>query len=392
MKALIVADAHLYRTPDGKVWTKTIYGNDFWQRYLQVFDSIDIAARMRECSYDEVEGFLRVDGDNISYRPMPMARGGKEYILQLPQILKRAKAVLDDEVCAIIRLPSIIATFIYIYIIRKKIPHGIEVVANPNETYSNPIIRKILTRQLKKATQTANGVAYVTQFALQKEYQSYASRYGSDKNHFDEYYSSITLSPDKIDRPKNYKGKEKFSLVHISNNISHDEKGHTVVIRTVKALRDKGYSIEVNFIGDGSMRPTFERLAEDLGIAQHVHFIGWLSSSDEVRKVLKENDIFIFPSVSEGLPRSVIEAMAVGLPCVASRVGGIPELVPDQFLFAPKDVDGYVSAVEKLITNPELMEEESQRSIDKASQYIIPVLQERRNAFYSKIKAIAENE
>ena len=391
MKALIVADAHLYKTPDGKVWTKTIYGNDFWQRYLDVFETIDIAARMCECSYDEVDGCLRVDGDNISFRPMPMARGGKEYILHLPQILKRAKAVTRDESCAIIRLPSIIATFIYPHIVKQGIPHGIEVVANPNETFSNPIVRRILTNQLKKAALTANGAAYVTQFALQKEYPSYAMSYGSDKNHFEEYYSSITLSPDKIEKPKCYREKQKFSLVHTSNSISHDEKGHSVVIKVVKTLRDKGYNVEVNFIGDGSMRPTFEKLAEDLGIGDYVHFTGWLSSSDEVRNVLRENDIFIFPSVSEGLPRSVIEAMAVGLPCVASKVGGIPELIPEQFLFAPKDVNGFVSAVEKLITNPLLMEEESRRSIDKASQYTVPVLQSRRNDYYSKIKAIAEH-
>lgn len=391
MKALVVADAHLYKTPDGKVWTKTIYGNDFWQRYLEVFDSIDIAARMCESSYEEVKGFLRVDGDNISFKPMPMARGGKEYIKHLPQILKRAREVTKDEVCAIVRLPSIIATFIYPHIVKQKIPHGIEVVANPNETFSNPVIRKILTSQLKKAAQTANGAAYVTQFALQKQYPSYASTHGSDNDHFEEYYSSITLSPERICKPKRYEGKEKFSLVHTSNSISHDEKGHSVVIKVIKTLRDKGYDVEVNFIGDGSMRPTFEKMSEDLGIGNYVHFTGWLSSSDEVARVLSENDIFIFPSISEGLPRSVIEAMAVGLPCVASNVGGIPELVTEEYVFDPKDVDGFASAIEKLITHPKLMDEESLRSIQKASEYTTPVLQSRRNAFYSKIKDLANN-
>ena len=159
----------------------------------------------------------------------------------------------------------------------------------------------------------------------------------------------------------------------------------------IKALRDKGYDVEVNFIGDGSMRPDFERMSENLGIGQYVHFTGWLSSSDEVARVLRENDIFIFPSISEGLPRSVIEAMAVGLPCVASNVGGIPELVPEEYVFDPKDVDGFASAIEKLITHPKLMDEESLRSIQKASEYTTPVLQSRRNAFYSKIKDLTNS-
>lgn len=391
MKALVVADAHLYRTPDGKVWTKTIYGNDFWQRYLNVFDSIDIAARMCECSTEEVKGFLRVDGENIAFKPLPMARGSKEYIKQLPKIMKKAKEVVVGEECAIIRLPSIMATFIYPHIVKQHIPHGIEVVADPSEAYSNSFIGRYLTKQLKNAVQTANGVAYVTQFALQQQYPSYARLKGEDLYHFETYYSSITLASDKIGRPKSYEGKTKFHLVHTSNSISHDGKGHSIVIKVVKALSDKGYDVEANFIGDGTMRPEFEKMAVELGIENRIHFVGWLASSDEVRNVLEKNDIFVFPSISEGLPRSVIEAMAAGLPVVASRVGGIPELVPEEFLFEPKDLKGFTAAIEKLITHPELLNEESRRSIQTASEYTVPILQKRRDDFYSKIKGLAEN-
>ena len=391
MKALIVADAHLYKTPDGKVWTKTIYGSDFWQRYLDVFDSIDIVARMRKCTYEEVKGFLRVDGNNISFRPMPMARGGKEYLKYLPQILRRAHNVTREESCAIIRLPSIIATFIYPYIVKERIPYGIEVVADPSEAFTNPIIRLILTNQLKKAVQTANGVAYVTQTALQQKYPSYVQTHGVDDKHFEECYSSINLLPEQVCTPKSYEGKERFSLVHTSNCINHDEKGHSTVIKVIKILRDKGYDVKVNFIGDGSMRLAFEKMANDIGIGQYVHFTGVLSSSDEVLRILRENDIFIFPSISEGLPRSVIEAMAVGLPCVASNVGGIPELVSEEYLFDPQDVGGFALAIEKLITHPAVMGKESQRNIKKASEYTAPVLQKKRNSFYSIIKGLAED-
>lgn len=390
MKTLVVTDAHLYKTPDGKVWTKTIYGNDFWGRYLNIFDSIDIAARMCKATYKDVDGFLRVDGEGIDFRPMPMARGGKEYIKHMPEIFNCAKQVVKDERCAIIRLPSIIGTFIFPQIQKAHIPYGIEVVANPNETFSNPVIRAVLTKQLKGAALSANGVAYVTEFALQAQYPSYAQINGTDNNHFEEHYSSITLEPESIGQPRIYQGKHKYKLVHTSNNISHDEKGHSVVIKVIKILRDKGYDVEVNFIGDGPMRPHFERMAQELGIDKYVHFIGWLASSSEVRKVLNENDIFIFPSISEGLPRSVIEAMSVGLPCVASRVGGIPELVSDQFLFDPKDVEGFACGVEKLITHSFLMETESKRSILKASEYTVPVLEKRRNSFYSKIRSLVE--
>lgn len=390
MKALIIADAHLYQTSDGKVWTKTIYGNDFWNRYLNVFESIAIVARMCKANYDDVKGFLRVDGENIEFKPMPMARGGKEYIIHLQKILQCARLIVNNEKCAIIRLPSIIGTFIYPYILKKHIPHGIEVVANPYEAFTNPIIKWYLTKQLKNAALNANGVAYVTKYALQRQYPSYARINGEDELHFEEYYSSITLDTKFIGLPKKFKNKKKFKLVHTSNSISNDQKGHSVVIKTIKILRNKGFDVEVDFIGDGPKRADFEVLASKLQINEYVHFVGWLSSSNEVRKVLNNCDIFIFPSYSEGLPRAVIEAMAVGLPCVASCVGGIPELLSEDFLCDPKDIEGFSGAIERLITNFDLMEEESIRNIKKATEYTIPVLQARRNDFYTKIKNIAE--
>ena len=392
MKALIVADAHLFRTPDGKVWTKTIYGNEFWQRYLNVFDSIDIAARLSNVSYDEIEGFLRVDGRDIKFKPMPMARGGKEYIKKLIPIVRSAKNAVEDEACAIIRFPSMIATFIYPFILKNNVPHGIEVVADPSEVYKTPIIRKVLSENLKRAALKANGVAYVTKFALQSRYPSYSQKYGSDEVHFEEHYSSITLPEEAIGKPKSFKGKTKFILAHTSNSINNDMKGHSVVISAVKYLREKGYDIEARFIGDGTMRPEFEKMAMNLGVGEYIHFVGWIPSGKEVRAVLDDADIFILPSESEGLPRAVIEAMAAGLPCVASRVGGIPELLQTNYLCDPKDVQGYCDVVEHFILDTNLMEQESRRNIEKARDYTVRVLQERRDSFYSKIKALTKQE
>ena len=84
--------------------------------------------------------------------------------------------------------------------------------------------------------------------------------------------------------------------------------------------------------------------------------------------------------------------MAAGLPCVASPVGGIPELLPKEFLVGPKDVMGFSDAVEGLITNTARMEAESLRNIGKAKEYIIPVLQNRRNHFYQKIKDLVKGQ
>ena len=64
---------------------------------------------------------------------------------------------------------------------------------------------------------------------------------------------------------------------------------------------------------------------------------------------LKKNDVFIFPSKSEGLPRAVIEAMAVGLPCLSTPVGGIPELIDEEYLFDPLDEMGFTNAIKRFL-------------------------------------------
>ncbi|GAB3976194.1 glycosyltransferase family 4 protein [Plantactinospora veratri] len=81
-------------------------------------------------------------------------------------------------------------------------------------------------------------------------------------------------------------------------------------------------------LGDGRYRPRLERLATDLGVRRQVHFTGTISAATEVRRQLDAADLFVMPSRTEGLPKALIEAMARGLPAVATSVGGIPELLP----------------------------------------------------------------
>jgi glycosyltransferase involved in cell wall biosynthesis len=100
------------------------------------------------------------------------------------------------------------------------------------------------------------------------------------------------------------------------------EKGHSVLLRAVAELGDARLVI----VGDGPLRSSLEREARSLGLADRVEFAGAVS---DVWPYLARADVFVFPSLSEPLGIAVMEAMAAGLPVVASAVGGIPELVTD---------------------------------------------------------------
>lgn len=393
MNVLVAVDAQLFMTPDGKVWSKTIYGYDFWKRYLDVFETVKVVSRLGKADYTQVEGYLRSDGDNVSFAPLPMVRGMKGYVKNVISFLKDAKKAVRDEDCAIIRLPSIPATFVEFVYARKHKPYVLEVVVDPLNAYAgNKLAAKVLTEQLRKSCLNANGVSYVTQYALQEQYPSRARISGKNtEEYFESYYSSIILKDGFFAPARDYsKIGNKVKLVHTANNINNDVKGHKVVIEVVKKLNDLGIDASVTFIGDGDLRPELEKMAEVLGVGTKVVFTGLLGSAMEVREKLLDADIFILPTKAEGLPRAVIEAMAVGLPCLSTPVNGIPELLEKEYMFDPMDSQGFTKKIIELLQNPEKMGQTSMRNINKAREYEETVLQQRRIEFYTKLKNLAK--
>lgn len=244
---------------------------------------------------------------------------------------------------------------------------------------------------MKKACLNANGVSYVTRYALQEQYPSRArvNGYSSDK-YFESYYSSIILKESFFAPKRNYSHiVNKIKLVYTANNINNNVKGHDVVISVVKNLNEMGIDASVTFIGDGDLRPELEKMAKKLGVGSKVIFTGLLGSAMEVSEKLLEADMFILPTKAEGLSRAVIEAMAVGLPCLSTPVNGIPELLEAEYMFDPLDVNGFTNKIVELLRTPEKMTQASIRNIDKAKEYEESVLQKRRIEFYTRLKNLA---
>lgn len=139
-------------------------------------------------------------------------------------------------------------------------------------------------------------------------------------------------------------------------------KGHEVGIRATAKFIAAGGRAELWLCGDvpREVSRTFydkiRQLACDLGIEPNVHFLGW---RDDVPSIMARADMVMLPSFTEGLPRSLLEAMALARPVIATRVGGIPELVRDSIdgiLVEPGDVDGIVCALQTL-SDPEVRTE-----------------------------------
>ncbi len=106
-------------------------------------------------------------------------------------------------------------------------------------------------------------------------------------------------------------------------------KGVTYLLEAMKILLDKRKGLSLTVVGDGTDRPMLEAKAAELGIRDFVNFVGARKHSD-IPLWLNASDILCLPSLKEGCPNVVLEAMACGKPVVASRVGGVPEIIKSE--------------------------------------------------------------
>lgn len=149
-------------------------------------------------------------------------------------------------------------------------------------------------------------------------------------------------------------------------------KGFQFLIRALPQILDKvQHNFEIEIVGDGPYREELIGLAENLGVTSYVRFTGTVPYSELPRKY-READIFILPSLAEGMPLVVLEAMGTGLPIIASRVQGIDELVAENVngaLFDAGDVNGLANCLIKLINTGEKRVEMGKVSTEKVKPY-----------------------
>jgi len=143
-------------------------------------------------------------------------------------------------------------------------------------------------------------------------------------------------------------------LVAVVGNMHILVKGHLDLIEAAQEILKVSPQVRFILIGDGAQRPVIEKKVRELGLEQNFLLLGYRM---DVPELLSCCDLFVLPSVAEGLPNAVLEAMAAGLPVVTTRVGGVPEIIEDGvtgLLVPPKDPRALAEAISRVLRNPEL--------------------------------------
>ena len=171
-------------------------------------------------------------------------------------------------------------------------------------------------------------------------------------------------------RPRSLSGSEVRLIIVARQEAA---KGTGAAIRSLPRLVERFPGIQFEVVGDGSALADFKRLASECGVAQRVVFAGKLAHT-EVLERLRESTLFVFPTTSsEGFPKAVLEALASGLPVIATRVSVLPALLETGCgtLIDEASPDCIARAVEEMLSNRQRYEAMSRRAIETAGRYSI---------------------
>lgn len=391
MKLLLLFDHRFFRAQNGQIFSDKAYSYGFFQsRYLQIFDKVAILARVAEMELAQPPGEA-TEGAGVKVLALPDWAGPMGYLRERRLIIQRALAEARGEPSAVLMIgPGGIGSLAYNSLRRDGHPIALEIVSDPWEAFQpkavshplRPILRLWLARTLRSQCADAAAVSYVTDEVLQKRYPCFGFSTG---------ISDVVL-PHSVfaTAPRRYSASSTPKTILYVGVMSHWFKGHDILIDSLSHLASVGSTLNLVLVGDGALRGQIESRVIRKGLSSMVRVTGQLPAGEAIRSELDRADLFVLPSRSEGMPRALLEAMARALPCVASRVGGVPEVLDSDFLVAPGDAQALAMKLQSVLSDPAKLSKMSARNLRKALDYEDSKLSSKRREFYRQVRMIAE--
>ncbi|WP_141714812.1 glycosyltransferase [Micromonospora mirobrigensis] len=381
-------ESRYIRTPDGRVWTQHQPDYPIWRRYLTVFASVRVVARVLDRPEAPV-GSLRVDGDGVSVWPVPYYVGPWQYLRERALVARVVADSADPDDAVILSAPSILASHLAGARRRQGLPYGVQVVGDPYDVFApgvvrhpaRPLLRRLYRARLRGECGGAVGVSYVTRSYLQARYPAADATRMTAVSDIELPEAAFVPHPRRYDEPS----PAQVTLVSVGS-LEQLYKGIDTLVEALPRLAVDHPGIRLVHAGTGRMRDRLVRLAADLGVADRVSFPGWVRPGPPLQALLDRADLFVMPSRTEGLPRALVEAMARALPAVGARVGGIPELLPADDLVPPDDPGALATAIHRMLADRVRMADASARNLARAGEYSRTVLAGRREHFYRDVR------
>lgn len=384
MKNIIYIHDHKFISLDGLYYSEGKFTTAVFSRY-DAFNS-DIYVISRIVTNSEGNKLNQIKNINVKFNSVKgigfLSVFFRFFFINLKIIIKQFKT----SQALIVRLPSFLGVFVLIVNLFFRKKYFIEFVGDPKEaliTSKNKVgllfkcfiyIFAALNRFFVKK---ADGVIYVTQYDLQQRYPT---------KKLQAYASNVEVNIKPLDLGLNkYALKDEENIkIGLIGSFNNEYKGIDTALKSIHLLKKQDCIVQLHILGSGKLKNRYLRMAKELEIAGQVYFDGSLSGGDAVLNWLKDLDLYIQPSRTEGLPRALIEAMSTGLPCIATNVGGIPELLHEDDLV---DKDSPITLAEKIfkaVESQDLRYQMGQRNYSRSLDYDSKQLNKTRSEFWKK--------
>lgn len=376
MKILFVHDHRFYA--ENSICYSTKFTSSTWKPYLINGNNLVVYARRstnvcpQKCSDEGIE-FKLTDyyTDSLSFL--------KNYL----KIKNELEVLVNDCDRVIVRLPSVLGVMAckIAKLLNKKIMA--EVVGDAYDAYryygtlQGKLLAPLFKYLNKKYIYDCDAVLYVTNSYLQSLYPTRGISIGCSDVYIEDV--PITVLNNRITRIHDRKGKIICGEI---GNISMPYKGYEVMIKAIRRLKNMNIDVEYQIAGGGNPKKVLD-IAKKYGLEKSVVYRGMI----EHRKIYQfydSIDIYVHPSLTEGLPRVVIEAISRGCPCLASNAGGTPEIIDKKYIHKIKDYKKLSDDIISLYSDIRELENVAIKNYESAKQYYSDYLETIRLDFYSK--------
>lgn len=385
LKCLFIHD-HKFKTVNGIYYSEGKITDEVLCRYVIPPSKVQVISRLEKAH--NASDLSKITLDNVTFTPVRGLKFSNIFSVNLLFNFNLIASSIKTADFLVIRSPSFLGLVsMSINTVLRK-PYFVEIVGDGKEALltsrenSSILFKKFVhlydsinRYYIKHAT----GAIYVTKWALQEKYPTQG---------ISDYASNVEVSiKNKKIKYQDFEVKDSYKIGLIGS-FNNPYKGIKEAIEAICILYNKGHKVKLRILGSGSLESFYKELSEQHGIESMVSFDGILPGGELVTKWLEQLDLYIQPSYTEGLPRSLIEAMSVGLPAIATNVGGIPELLDTEYLIEPYDSQALADKIEELIASQKLRYQQGVKNYAKSKSYEKEALRQRRKSFWNKARKI----
>jgi glycosyltransferase involved in cell wall biosynthesis len=390
MDVVVTTESRFFRRADRRwICQDGTFDYMFWRRYLDVFDRVIVVARGSDQSRP---GDALVEGDGVMLWPLSDSRGVWGAMKQWTQWQRQMRPLVESSSAFVLRLPGQIGVALGQMLRQGHRQFGVEAVGEPADVFCadgyrhplRPALRYYFRRTMRQLCREATAASYVTSKYLQTQYPP-------NSRAFTTHYSSVELPREALaGNSRDYRLRP--SALHLVNvaTMSQRYKGQHHLIEAVSRCVRAGRAVHLALVGDGQYRTALEQQVRWLKLTDQVRFVGRLPAGVAVWQALDQADLFVLPSLQEGLPRALIEAQARALPCLATSVGGVPELVAESECLPPARPAEMAAALISLLDDPHRLTRLSYENLQRARRYSATILRQRRASFYRQLRDAQE--